>query len=126
MWTISISDSGVGKIQIDDFKESFRSDLSFWSKADYERHWSQAAKALGEGFPVVFITSITEPIISNFFRSWACYPVKGELIFQEHILFLEDLERPFDLDAPHSNVRAYESVTEDGERVSEWRTRHEI
>lgn len=92
MWRLSISDDGVGEIQIDDFKESFLSDLSFWSKSDYERHWSQASRALDDGSPVILITSITDPARSNFFRSWACYPAEGELIFQEHILFLEELE----------------------------------
>lgn len=126
MWRLSISDDGVGEIQIDDFKESFLSDLSFWSKSDYERHWSQASRALDDGSPVVLITSITDPARSNFFRSWACYPAESELIFQEHILFLEELEKPFDFEKPHSNVRPYESLTEDGEKISEWRTKFEI
>lgn len=126
MWQLSISDSGLGTIQIDDFKESFQADLSYWSKSDYERHWVRAAKVLQEGSPVFFITSITDPATSNFIRSWACYPIKRELIFQEHILFLEDLKKPFDLDKPHSHVLPYESLTEEGEAISEWRTSREI
>jgi hypothetical protein len=125
MWRLSITDNGGGEIQIDDFKESFLPDLSYWSRSDYERHWYRAAKAIEEGLPAVFITSITDPASSIFFRSWACYPMEGELVFQEQILFLKELERPFNLEEPHSNVLPYDSVTEDGEQISEWRTRFE-
>lgn len=125
MWRLSITDNGIGEIQIDDFKESFLPDLSYWSRADYERHWYRAAKAIDEGLPVIFITSITDPASSHFFRAWACYPMEGELVFQEQILFLKELDRPFNLEKPHSNVLSYDSITEDGEQISEWRTRFE-
>ena len=126
MWQLSISDNGHGEIQIDDFKESFRADLSFWSKTDYEHHWARAAEVLHEGSPVVFIISMTDPATSNFIRSWACYPIKRELVFQERILFLEDLSEPFNLDEPHSHALPYESLTDEGEAFSEWRTSREI
>lgn len=126
MWQLSISDDGLGTIEIDEFRESFEADFSFWSRSDYERHWGHAAEELLGGSPVIFITSITDPATANFIRSWVCYPTKGELIFQEHILFLEDLEKPFNLKTPHSHVPPYESVTEDGEAISEWRTGREI
>lgn len=126
MWQLSITEDGLGSIQIDDFKESFQADLSFWSKSDYEHHWDRATQALNKGSPVVFITSITDPMTSNFIRSWACYPTSGDLIFQEQILFLDDLEKPFNLEKPHSNCLPYESVTEDGEGISEWRISREI
>lgn len=123
MYKFSIADDGKGEIQIDDFKELFHSDFSFWSKLDYENHWIKASEELSGGNAVCFITSITDPNNSNFIRSWACYPINGDLVFQEQILFLEELNRPLNLNEPHSNTLPYESVTEDGDKISEWRVR---
>ncbi|MBQ0754217.1 MAG: hypothetical protein KBT87_02220 [Gammaproteobacteria bacterium] len=83
MYQFSIEDHGKGSIQIDDFKELFDSDFSFWSKLDYENHWVKASEELLGGNAVCFITSITDPNNSNFIRSWACYPINGKLVFQE-------------------------------------------
>jgi len=123
MYKLTINENGEGEIQLDDFRESFLADFSFWSKEDYEAHWREASKQLDAGSSVSFITSITDPATSNFIRSWACYPIGGELVFQEQILFIEDLETPFNIKEPHCNVLPYEFITEDGEEISEWRLR---
>ncbi|MGV6853455.1 MAG: hypothetical protein ACWA5R_14920 [bacterium] len=123
MYKFTINENGTGEIQLDDFRESFLADLSFWSKSDYETHWREASKQLNGGRAVSFITSITDPDNSNFIRSWVCYPIDGVLVFQEQILFLEDIPQPFNLNEPHCNVLPYESVTEEGDKISEWRLR---
>lgn len=126
MWRLSLSNEGKGEIEIDDFRESFFSELSFWSRADYEGHWLRAAQAVKKGEAVSLITSITDPASSNFIRCWACYPFDGELVFQEQILFLDDLPEPFNLDEPHKNPHRYQSHTDDGDKISEWRTKADI
>ena len=123
MYKLSINKNGQGEIQIGDFKESFFPEFSFWVKSDYESHWNEASSHLLDGKSVSFITSISEPDTSNFIRSWACYPVGEYLVFQEQILFLNDLERPFNLQEPHKNSLPYESVDEDGNKISEWKVR---
>ncbi|WP_369922177.1 hypothetical protein AB8E32_08505 [Marinomonas polaris] len=57
MFKFNLTENGMGSIQIDDFMESFESDLSYCSKEMYEAHWLKASEELS----AVFITSITEP-----------------------------------------------------------------
>jgi hypothetical protein len=59
----------MGSIQIDDFKESFESDLSYWSKEMYEVHWLKASEKLS----AVFITSITEHVSFAFIGASRSY-----------------------------------------------------
>ncbi|WP_016954336.1 hypothetical protein [Catenovulum agarivorans] len=122
MYRFQLANSGKGQIQIDDFVESFESDFSFWSKSDYEAHWEQASAALLLGKSALFITSMSEPQNTNFIRAWACYVIGAELVFQENILFLDELPFKFNVAAPHTNVLPYESVTDEGYKISEWRT----
>jgi hypothetical protein len=75
-----------------------------------------------QGRPACFITSITDPETSNFIRTWACYPVGDQLAFQEMIIFMDDIDGPFDLSNPHKHVPKHETVTEDGDSISEWLT----
>ena len=122
MYEFKFIDNGVGEIQIDNFRESFQSDLSFWTANRYIAQWEDAKRHLANDLPTMFITSITDPSTASFIRSWVCYPIGDELIFQEHIIFLDDLGEPFDLKSPHKHVGPYENFSEDGERISEWRT----
>ena len=122
MYRLNLTNSGKGEIQIGDYKESFVADLTFWEKANYEAQWANATETLKSGVPVLFITSITDPDSSNFILTWACYPKGGELVFQQQILFLDNLDETFELSNPYKSVLPYESETEDGHRISEWRT----
>ena len=38
-----------------------------------------------------------DPETGNFYRVWAAYPRNDEVIFQEQILFLDELEEGFNL-----------------------------
>jgi hypothetical protein len=122
MYQIKFIEQGKGVIKIDGFEEAFESELSYWSQAQYEAHWHQAKETISTGNSACFITSITNPEHSNFIRTWACYPINGKLVFQECVLFLDELEPPFNANKPHLNVLPYESLTEDGEQISEWVT----
>jgi hypothetical protein len=39
MYHFKFIDDNKGQIQIDDFRESFMSDDTFWSKEQYEAQW---------------------------------------------------------------------------------------
>ena len=122
MYSFSLTEEGNGEIQIDDFREQFSVDFSFWKRADYQSHWRQASTALKAGRAVSFIQSMCDPATANFYRVWAAYPQGSEVIFQEQILFLDELEESFNPQHPHLNSLPYESVSEDGEPISEWRS----
>ena len=122
MYSFSITEEGNGEIQIDGFREQFPVDFSVWKRADYQYHWRQASTALKAGRAVSFIQSICDPETGNFYRIWAAYLRNDEVIFQEQILFLDELEEGFNTQHPHLNALPYESVSEDGEAISEWRS----
>jgi hypothetical protein len=39
---------------------------------------------------------------------------------QNHLLFYEQLSRPFSIENPYSSVRDRETISKDGDRISEW------
>jgi len=121
MYKFRFLQPGLGEIQIDDFKERFESDESYWSQEKYEAHWRAASERVAQGLDAYFITSTPDPKTANFIRGWACYPKEDELVFQEHLLFLDEFEK-FDIEQPYKHMLAYESTSEDGEEISEWRT----
>jgi len=123
MYRISVNTDGMGEIQIDDFKEVFSIDFRYWTESQYEAHWLAASRALAEGRDVSFVQSMHLPEGANFYRIWAAYPRSGEIVFQEQILMLSEIGRPFNVQEPHFNALPYHSLSEDGEQVSEWRTK---
>ena len=123
MYNFKFIEKGLGEIQIDDFKELFESDHSFWNNEQYEEHWEISKAKVKNGEAAFFFTSITDPKHANFFRTWVCYPIKNELIFQEQLLFLNELAEQFDINNPHKHISPYVNITEDGDEISEWRTK---
>ncbi|MFK8076531.1 MAG: hypothetical protein AB8B84_08085 [Granulosicoccus sp.] len=122
LFSIKFIEPELGEIQIDDFKETFQTSLSYWRQGQYEQEWRSSVNRLKNGKNACFITSITDPLKSNFIWSWECYPIKNEFVFQERIIFLEELSNEFDEKDPHTHVHEYESISENGEQISEWRT----
>ena len=122
MYSFSITEDSNGEIRIDSFHERFSMDFSFWNKADYHAHWQQASTVLKAGQAVSFIQSMYPPETANFYRTWVAYPHSDEVIFQEQILFLDELEGGFNAKHLHLNAQPYESVSEDGEPISEWQS----
>ena len=122
MFNLRFIKPGLGEIQIDTFKETFECDHRYWSMNKYKEQWEEAKTKIIKKQPAMFITSILNPRFSSFARVWICYPIGDELVFQEQLLFYNQLNSPFDIGNPHKHISSYESVTEDGERISEWRT----
>ena len=122
MYEITFQEYGLGQIQIDDFVESFESDHSYWSPQDYETQWKEARSRVDRGLPAIFFTSISAPDTANFYRTWICYPDRDELAFHEWVMFLDQLDAPFNAQNPHVHIPEYQSHTEDGQPISEWRT----
>ena len=126
MYEFSITEDGYGEIQIDNFRERFYPDFSFWSRADYYAHWRQASDALDAGQAVSFIQCMYDSATSNFYQVWAAYPCNGEVIFQEQLLILDEIKADFNAQYMHLNAQPYEAVSEDGDPISEWRTQSNL
>lgn len=110
-----------GEITIGPFRERFLSPLSYWSAADYERHWRQAAARIVQSpAPSCLITSMRDPAMANFIFWWVMYRAGDTVLVQNQILFLDNLSPPFDPDDPFSSISERRTVSEDGEEISEW------
>ena len=121
MYEIKFETQGTGSITIGDHSEQFQSAMDYWDERRYEQQWEQASDRLRERKHAAFITSITNPRNSNFIRWWVCYVQNEELVFQEHILFLNELNEAFQEKSPYTHIPSYESHTEEGDPISEWR-----
>ncbi len=111
----------MGRIVVGPFSERFEAALDYWSPADYVKHWRHAEARLetGEG-DALFFTSLTDPQGAHFFRCWIAWREGEEVMFQEVVLFAEQLPEPLDLEAPWRHVPARTTVSEDGDPISEW------
>jgi hypothetical protein len=110
------------EITIGSFKESFLSPLVYWSVDSYEKHWKEnIRKFIFSKMDCTFlITEMYDPKYANFIRWWILYRNGEDVIFQEQVLFLEDVEGEFCLSSAHKLILPYQSINEDGEKISEW------
>ena len=132
VFSISLSDKqysvendlcASGEITIGDFSEKFHASLSYWTHQDYVRQWLSALNKITtfENNKGAIISSMYNPISANFICCWVMYRLGGLVYLQNHILFLDDLSTPFDERNIEKSIPDREQVTEEGERISEWR-----
>ena len=70
----------------------------------------------------LLVSSLTDPSNSNFIFMWPMWR-KGDIVWvQNHVLFLDEIVGGFEPEQPHLHLPARETVSADGERVSEWTT----
>ncbi|MGP3980038.1 hypothetical protein [Streptomyces sp. KR80] len=114
----------VGRIKVGSFTETFLMDLSFWTVDEYRRSWESALRELErtEKATSCLIASITDPATSNFNSCWPVYRVGDVVYVQSSVIFLDELDEPFDPQEPLRYVEPHCSVDEDGNRISEWTT----
>jgi len=110
-----------GEIRAGQFHEQFEASIEFWNKIQYQIHWhTQILKILDKNDKSCLITSITNPSTANFIFWWPIYKI-GDLCFiQNQILFLDKLFEPFDPANPCRYVPDRQTITEDGDPISEW------
>jgi hypothetical protein len=88
---------------------------------DYRRSWLQGLLSVLEGNDyAALITSLSNPRTANFITWWPFYRALSMLHFQEHLLFLDDLSTPFDVNDPFCHVPKYRIANDEGDPISEW------
>lgn len=116
--------ASLGIIEIGSFKERFIASLMYWSADDYRRHWKQAIERVLQSSTVsCLITSMLNPKTASLVFWWPMYRVNDTVFIQNHILFFETLQSPFDERNPFSFVPVRRTVDEDGNKISEWSVR---
>jgi hypothetical protein len=112
--------AAVGRIMISDWDETFISSLHLWSKRDYEAQWRHAIASLLSGNEkAALIVEYLGPEAKHL-RWWPMYRIEDTVYFQEQILFFDQLEEPFLLEKAFSFVGERKTISEDGQRISEW------
>jgi hypothetical protein len=110
-----------GRIVIGDFTETFVVPLGFWGEADYRASWRRAFEVL-EGDPRAvscLMTSMTDPTTSNFLICWPLYREGEDVCVQNALVFLNEIEGPFDPGAPWGSLEPRRGMDDDGNRISE-------
>jgi CdiI N-terminal domain len=110
----------TGRITLGAFSEHFRAAVYAWQAADYERQWLAAAQRLIAGAPRDgFVTQVVhrEAHLHFWWPAWR----EGDLVYLHQEITVPELyPEPFDSTQPARYVRPRETVTAEGERISEW------
>ncbi len=51
---------------------------------------------------------------------WLLFPFRDDVVIQIFILMLDELQAPFKLESPWEHIPIRNTLTEDGDEVSEW------
>jgi len=102
-------------------KETFLSSLYEWTRKDYERQWRQAIAAiLFQKSKAALITSYGSPDNATHLEWRPMYVVGGTVYFQHHLLFYDQLPKPFSIENAFRFLRDRQTTNEEGKRISEW------
>jgi hypothetical protein len=111
----------LGEIRIDDFVETFEMSVSFWDSNDYLNHWKDALGRIVSGYhKSCLITSMHDPKNANFIVWWPIFREESVVIFQNQILFMNQLDTPFNPKDPFAHVGERKRVSESKYPISEW------
>lgn len=120
----AVNDEGwwhaVGTIVLGDDRDGFEISLEWWGRAAYEQQWLGAAKRLASGADrVMFLVSYNGPDAAFHF-GWPAWRAGDRVHVQNMLVLTEQLPAPFNPDEADRSVGVRETMSEDGERISEW------
>ncbi|MFI7607423.1 hypothetical protein ACIBTV_20075 [Micromonospora sp. NPDC049366] len=117
------SSVSLGRITADGLDEAFEAPTSEWDEAAYRASWrSELQRILDGADRAVLLTLVVDPLSANWLRGYVLYRLGNEIRIQERLFFANELDHEIDLANPSRSVPTYESVNEDGVRISEWVT----
>lgn len=113
----------VGRIQIGSFTEDFHVSAEYWKPQQYEEQWNEALRQLllgaSEG---CFIASLDNPFVpGGRVFLWVFYRDGSDVVFQNLFLSLEECQPRFVPEEAREWIPVRETVSEDGDPISEWR-----
>lgn len=110
-----------GVLTIGDFNEKFQASLCYWDRTKYLSQWKEALQRLLSGEScTALVTTMYDPDSANFIFWWVMYLIGNKVHVQNHVLFLDELQRPFDEARLYSFIPEHNAQTEDGTPISEW------
>lgn len=125
--TDSDDESGLaGSLFFDGVGEYFHAPTRYWDRDGYLSQWREAFQRLLDGNEIsVIITVMYKPEEANFLTFWPMYRVGDTVYFQEMLLFLEELDEPFDENNIYKSIAPRDPAKSDKKiqgvhAVSEW------
>ncbi len=101
--------------------EGFHASFDYWQPDDYEKQWREAIGLIVNGADrAALITEMPTPSEANFIRWWPMWRFGDCVKLNEQILFMKQLEPPFDFENPYVHVDNYQEYDDDGEHISVW------
>ncbi|PKG37019.1 hypothetical protein [Psychromonas sp. Urea-02u-13] len=114
----------LGSINIGDFQEKFYASLSYWDRNQYLSQWKLALERVLNGEPCsALVTTMYDPSKANFIFWWVLYVLEDEIYIQNHTLFLDEVDSPFNEFDLYSSIPDRKTQTEEGESISEWKVK---
>jgi hypothetical protein len=111
----------LGWIKLGDFQENFSSGLFEWTQSTYEEQWKGALHSLLNGATKsALITFYVSPQYGHHLEWWPLHRVDELVYVQNHLLLYDQLTRPFLAAEAISFVKDRQTISEDGEKISEW------
>ncbi len=112
----------IGERVLGDSGELFLAELSFWTKAQYEAQWREGLNRIVRNLsPSCLIHTMRNPVTARFIFWWPMWRQDDEIVFQESTIWLKEHKERFDPSNPYGFIPEYSNMTEEGEKVSEWR-----
>ncbi len=112
-----------GQIVIGEFSEQFNSPIEYWNASDYRKQWTEALQRITGGADLsCLITSMKDPQSAEFIVWWPMYRVGKTVFIQNQLMFLKDVRGEFEESNPYLLIQSRETMTDDGEPISEWET----
>ncbi|MGW4352163.1 hypothetical protein ACWELJ_08720 [Nocardia sp. NPDC004582] len=114
----------AGLIRLGGDTDYFGSPIGYWDVDDYRASWVAALRRILDGeYVSCLVVSMPDPATANFVEVWALYRDGDVVHVQNQLIFLADLGHEFDPAEPWRSVVPRATVSEDGERISEWTVR---
>jgi CdiI N-terminal domain len=117
---LGVSESAYGELVLGSHRERFLTPFSFWNKKRYRNQWKEGLRRLVTEERSCLITAITDPSKSACLTWWPMYRLGDQVHIQNHLLIYSDLPTPFDQANPYAHIPERETVSESGEKISEW------
>ncbi|WP_216896914.1 hypothetical protein [Nocardia alni] len=111
----------IGMMKLGADTEYFHAPTTYWSTDQYESSWNTALRRICDGAEVsCLVVAIEDPEAAAYIEVWPLYREDDTVHFQNHLIFMEQLDHKFNPNAPWDSVHSRETVNEDGNSVSEW------
>jgi hypothetical protein len=111
----------LGEITLNEFIETFETDLTFWGAERYESQWREGIDRLLQGVSrSCLITSLVDSSYQVFGQWWKLYRDGEQVVVQNQLLLSSCFGKDFNPNDPYSSISDRQSLNSEGEQISEW------